>query len=476
APPQAACSGAFRPGPEDFVLDSEDAVRGGAVLLDSAQVPSAEACQRACCERARCNLALLELRGRDAAGARNHTCVLFNCIHRNRFVCRFANQDGFRSFISNSASLRHLQGPTGGGGQAPPIADAGPDLVVQPGTVVLLNGIESVPLGGAHITAYRWTLLRGNDSVSMEPTDLPDQVSVSGLQAGSYTFQLTVTDSKQQSDAANVSVLVLSPQLSSTFCRAPVKVGPCRAAFPRWWFNASTGQCQPFTFGGCKGNSNNYLTEEDCVSACRGVAGTGAQTTHGGVWSLCSPSQLSCGSGCCLHKSLECDGVKHCSDGSDENHCSELNQTFSHLLEIEVDKKKARCSEPPYTGPCRASFPRWYYNPMDMRCVRFTGGCGANGNNFEEESRCESSCSGITASGIQLLRAESADGRAASSSGHIALAVLLAVAILALLAVLSFCFLKSRRGRYRRSQAAGPAHVVLSEQDTLVYNRTTEPM
>lgn len=54
------------------------------------------------------------------------------------------------------------------GGQAPPIADAGPDLVVQPGTVVLLNGIESVPLGGAHITAYRWTLLRGNDSVSME--------------------------------------------------------------------------------------------------------------------------------------------------------------------------------------------------------------------------------------------------------------------------------------------------------------------
>ncbi|CAF92968.1 unnamed protein product, partial [Tetraodon nigroviridis] len=371
-PPQAACSGAFRPGPEDFVLDSEDAVRGGAVLLDSAQVPSAEACQRACCERARCNLALLELRGRDAAGARNHTCVLFNCIHRNRFVCRFANQDGFRSFISNSASLRHLQGPTGGGGQAPPIADAGPDLVVQPGTVVLLNGIESVPLGGAHITAYRWTLLRGNDSVSMEPTDLPDQVSVSGLQAGSYTFQLTVTDSKQQSDAANVSVLVLSPQLSSTFCRAPVKVGPCRAAFPRWWFNASTGQCQPFTFGGCKGNSNNYLTEEDCVSACRGVAACVCVCVFRGVWSLCSPSQLSCGSGCCLHKSLECDGVKHCSDGSDENHCSELNQTFSHLLEIEVDKKKARCSEPPYTGPCRASFPRWYYNPMDMRCVRFT--------------------------------------------------------------------------------------------------------
>lgn len=49
-------------------------------------------------------------------------------------------------------------------------------------------------------------------------TDLPDQVHVSGLQPGSYIFQLTVTDSNHQSDAANVSVLVLSPELSSCEC------------------------------------------------------------------------------------------------------------------------------------------------------------------------------------------------------------------------------------------------------------------
>lgn len=57
----------------------------------------------------------------------------------------------------------------------------------------------------------------------------------------------------------------------------------------------------------------------------------------------------------------------------------------------------ARCSEPPHTGPCRASFSRWYYNPMDRKCARFTyGGCDANGNNFEEEPKCEESCSGVT--------------------------------------------------------------------------------
>lgn len=53
---------------------------------------------------------------------------------------------------------------------------------------------------------------------NLQPTELPDQVRVSGLQVGSYTFQLTVTDSNQQSDAANVSVLVLSAQLSSSEC------------------------------------------------------------------------------------------------------------------------------------------------------------------------------------------------------------------------------------------------------------------
>lgn len=120
----ADCSGAFRPGPEDFVLDSEDAVMGGAVLLNSAQVRSPDACQRACCEQARCNLALLELPARGAAGAPNHTCVLFSCVHRNRFVCRFVNRDGYRSFIRESVFLKHLQGPDGDGESNQPISRA----------------------------------------------------------------------------------------------------------------------------------------------------------------------------------------------------------------------------------------------------------------------------------------------------------------------------------------------------------------
>lgn len=111
----SGCSGSFRSGPNDFILDSEDAVSEGAVLLDSAQVSSGDACQRVCCEHARCNLALLERRGSGAAQAQNHTCALFDCVHRNRFVCRFVNQAGYRSFIRESVFLKHLQGPEGDG-------------------------------------------------------------------------------------------------------------------------------------------------------------------------------------------------------------------------------------------------------------------------------------------------------------------------------------------------------------------------
>lgn len=59
----------------------------------------------------------------------------------------------------------------------------------------------------------------------------------------------------------------------SVFCLSPVKTGPCRAAFPRWFYSAANGSCQLFTFGGCNPNQNNYLSIEDCTAACRGVTG-----------------------------------------------------------------------------------------------------------------------------------------------------------------------------------------------------------
>jgi hypothetical protein len=46
--------------------------------------------------------------------------------------------------------------------------------------------------------------------------------------------------------------------------------GPCKGNFSRYSYDQSDGQCKPFTYGGCKGNQNNFLSEEECQLRCRG--------------------------------------------------------------------------------------------------------------------------------------------------------------------------------------------------------------
>jgi hypothetical protein len=56
--------------------------------------------------------------------------------------------------------------------------------------------------------------------------------------------------------------------ITTTVCGAPVAPGPCDAAIPSYWFDASTGICMPFTYGGCEGNSNRFDTMDECYTTC----------------------------------------------------------------------------------------------------------------------------------------------------------------------------------------------------------------
>ena len=51
-------------------------------------------------------------------------------------------------------------------------------------------------------------------------------------------------------------------------CELPAIVGPCEALLPRWFYNAETGQCEQFEYGGCLGNENNFKTLDECERAC----------------------------------------------------------------------------------------------------------------------------------------------------------------------------------------------------------------
>ena len=48
----------------------------------------------------------------------------------------------------------------------------------------------------------------------------------------------------------------------------PPVTGMCMAAQPRWFFNSQTDRCEEFLYGGCGGNANNFLSQEECKKMC----------------------------------------------------------------------------------------------------------------------------------------------------------------------------------------------------------------
>ena len=51
--------------------------------------------------------------------------------------------------------------------------------------------------------------------------------------------------------------------------------GPCRAAFPRWYYNIDSHKCEQFIYGGCNGTKNNFDTKAECEGSC--TTNTGKQ-------------------------------------------------------------------------------------------------------------------------------------------------------------------------------------------------------
>jgi len=52
-------------------------------------------------------------------------------------------------------------------------------------------------------------------------------------------------------------------------CSEPKRVGVCKAAIPRFFFNQDSQICERFLYGGCHGNKNNFVTEKECLCRCK---------------------------------------------------------------------------------------------------------------------------------------------------------------------------------------------------------------
>ncbi|GCB62293.1 hypothetical protein scyTo_0013049 [Scyliorhinus torazame] len=284
-------------------------------------------------------------------------------------------------------------------------------------------------------------------------TKNPDEKVVSNLQVGNYVFQLTVTDTAGQKTMDNMTIIVLSLEQSDEYCLVGEKVGPCRGAFPRWHYSTDRRTCEIFTYGGCKGNKNNYVDEKECKQACGG-----AKDCMG----ACNEHQFTCKDKCCIDSNLECDEIPHCADASDETSCKQLSKQFDQLLEIDIPKEKARCTYPPVTGRCRADFSRFYYNPYSRTCERFTyGGCDGNENRFEKKDVCIQACKGVTEKDVFSRSLFERQKQGNSSNANVAIAVVLAICIAAVVAVLIYFLLKMKK---ENQQASAPSSTDSAEE------------
>ncbi|KAL1429685.1 hypothetical protein MTO96_015853 [Rhipicephalus appendiculatus] len=51
-------------------------------------------------------------------------------------------------------------------------------------------------------------------------------------------------------------------------CKLPAKPGPCKAYIKAWYYDPNKMKCQPFVYGGCRGNGNNFESKGKCESRC----------------------------------------------------------------------------------------------------------------------------------------------------------------------------------------------------------------
>ncbi|XP_074071638.1 tissue factor pathway inhibitor isoform X2 [Macrotis lagotis] len=58
------------------------------------------------------------------------------------------------------------------------------------------------------------------------------------------------------------------PQEKPEICLLEQDSGVCRGLLTRYFYNSQSKQCEPFKFGGCLGNANNFESLEECKNIC----------------------------------------------------------------------------------------------------------------------------------------------------------------------------------------------------------------
>ncbi|XP_019848705.1 PREDICTED: LOW QUALITY PROTEIN: uncharacterized protein LOC105316719 [Amphimedon queenslandica] len=205
----------------------------------------------------------------------------------------------------------------------------------------------------------------------IDENTVKSEITISGLTSGNEgSYQCIGRNLLPNGNITSSQLFALD--VSGEFCILPHNPGPCHGEYPRWFFNSSSGSCEPFLYSGCGGNINRFSSLQQCIQSC----GCGNGTAMSCSTDLCETSS--------------CEGYDNplCEIDS----CSLCNvKHFDGLRD--VTNQCGICDLPKESGPCFAYFERWYYNERSGLCEKFIyGGCRGNNNNFMTLSNCLQTC------------------------------------------------------------------------------------
>ncbi|PZC74553.1 hypothetical protein B5X24_HaOG207687 [Helicoverpa armigera] len=181
-------------------------------------------------------------------------------------------------------------------------------------------------------------------------------------------------------------------------CSLPPEEGNCFSYIPQWYYDTLRDQCLQFVYTGCSGNDNRFETKSDCESRCKRPTLTTTTTV--------APPQQTEESECKTPSSLEPCGAnvtmfyydserRQCLTGEIGN-CGHPN---TYRTEEECERRCGAfvgldpCGSHLDPGPCRASIPKFYWDSITASCQEYSyGGCDGGPNRFSTVDECESVC------------------------------------------------------------------------------------
>ncbi|XP_053682403.1 papilin [Sabethes cyaneus] len=176
-------------------------------------------------------------------------------------------------------------------------------------------------------------------------------------------------------------------------CSLRPAYGRCSENETRWYYDQRSQRCYSFTFSGCQGNANNFHSEQECEQQCRPAAPAPAPGPAGSVCD--EPYDYGTGNEPTIvyvynKEQASCGQNYYSGEGGNGNRFGSQEQCERQCGEYRgVDV----CKEAKDAGPCDETLPKFYFDSLTGSCHSFNySGCEGNGNRFATSEECETAC------------------------------------------------------------------------------------